>query len=96
MRAKKGPVAFSLDHAHRVVGNREPPWRFDRDMSVADDYRRHAEACLQAARAAQVEQVKLTLVAMAQRWTEAAEREERFSAETAEWKQLGPSRQKPE
>jgi len=65
-------------------------------MSVADDYRQHAAACLQAARAAQVEHVKLTLVAMAQRWTEAAEREERFAAETVEWKELGPSRQKRE
>jgi hypothetical protein len=43
--------------------------------------------------AAQVEHVKPTLVAMAQRWNEAAEREERFAAESADWKELGPSGQ---
>ena len=62
-------------------------------VSIADDYRQHAAACLRAAQAAQVEHVKTTLVAMAQRRNEAAEREERFAAESADWKELGPSGQ---
>ena len=42
----------------------------------ADEYRQHAAACLQAAKFANRQDVKATLVSMAQKWNEMAERME--------------------
>jgi len=61
-------------------------------MSTADEYRRHAAACLRAAQAARGVQVKATLRVMAQHWNEAAERAERFASQVADWKELAPMR----
>ena len=45
-------------------------------MTTPAEYRRYAEECLQAMRAALVPEVRAVLLAMAQRWSAAAERAE--------------------
>jgi len=53
-------------------------------VSTADEYREHAAECLQAAKFAQREDVKLVLLSMAQHWNEAAARVERNAAQLAD------------
>jgi hypothetical protein len=49
-------------------------------MTTPAEYRQHAEECFAAMRAAVVPEVRAVLLAMAQRWSEAAERAERRDA----------------
>jgi len=49
-------------------------------VSTADEYREHAAACLQTAKFASREDVRLVLISMAQHWNEAAARWERNAA----------------
>jgi hypothetical protein len=53
-------------------------------VSTADEYRGHAASCLQAAKLALREDVKLVLLSMAQHWNEAAARIERKALQLAD------------
>ena len=55
----------------------------EKPLTAADEYRQHAAECLQAARLALRQDIKDTLVSMAQKWNEMAERTERMAEQHA-------------
>jgi hypothetical protein len=60
-------------------------------LSTADEYRQRAAECVQAAKWASREDVRATLIGMAQRWIDAAAHVERNAAKLADSPTLAPS-----